>query len=509
MTSNSFYLPWKKKGCCCVLLAFIGVLTLSAEEAGGNPTAKYIQRTMHKLAESTLDRPQTVRILFYGQSIVEQGWCTNFVMTLRRRYPTADIQWRNLAIGGFESPLLVKTAEADLYPYYADLTVFHDYGPTKVVRTMIERLRARTTSEILMYTSHLGDTPADRRPEAFEEKDKRSLELIKIAEDNHCMLVHLRRKWGDYLKANNLKNSYFCPNIHLRFPGPAFEFYSKCLTDDMVVIADSRPDPLSGKVEKFRNLFWYGDNKPKTERRGAFVRHPDGRIDFDFVGNRVVAEAGSSRQCYNCSPTKILLDGREMSTMKELFHHGRVGNLLTWMPLIFHVGSESVPVEETWTLTFVEGTNPFGHPIRFRVDGSVTGFDGEGSSDKDFVSRSGRVKFAAADFHLWQYDYFVRDLEKRSGKRSPARAMPGQWTSWKTYRDFNDRIGAYFHSHEQFLIVSGCANGPHRLTFIPAIPTRPPQIESLIVHTPAGTEPSVVGAEKEAEPVNPDFRPEN
>ena len=38
-----------------------------------NPTAIHIQRTMKALEESTAAKPATVRVLFYGQSIVAQG----------------------------------------------------------------------------------------------------------------------------------------------------------------------------------------------------------------------------------------------------------------------------------------------------------------------------------------------------------------------------------------------------------------------------------------------------
>ena len=54
-------------------------------------TASYgrkIQRTMRLLAESTPEKRNTVRVLFYGQSITEQGWWKIVADDLRARFHT-------------------------------------------------------------------------------------------------------------------------------------------------------------------------------------------------------------------------------------------------------------------------------------------------------------------------------------------------------------------------------------------------------------------------------------
>ena len=50
-----------------------------------NPTAIHIQRTMKALEESTAEKPATVRVLFYGQSIVRQGWTDVLMKMLREK----------------------------------------------------------------------------------------------------------------------------------------------------------------------------------------------------------------------------------------------------------------------------------------------------------------------------------------------------------------------------------------------------------------------------------------
>lgn len=474
----------------------------------GDPTGpRCIQRTMRALEESTAEKPARLRFLFYGQSLVEQGWCTNVVANLLKRYPTAQIEWENRAVGGFESPLLIRAAESDLYPYYADLVFFNDYGSTKLVRTMIERLRARTTSEIVMWTDRIrkGQDPK----EMIGETDARSIDLASIAADNGCMLVHVMRKWCRNLIDKGLDPMhYLADGVHLKAESGAFQLIADCITEDMVRLPGCDALPESGTVTVCP---FTSDILGETAVLAPAVEHEDGSVEFPFEGNRVVAEAVSWRGCYNSSPVKVLLDGKEMSSMKELYHHGRVSGLLSWMPIILHVDSEKAPVAEDWTLTYVEGTDPLGAPIRYRVDGSVTGFDGFGRTDRDFVSDSGRVKILASDFHSWQYDYFVRRNEKRSGTVSPCRAEPGQWTMWRTSADFTDRIGTYLKPRERIVLVSGCSNGRHTLTFVPAIKGKRPMFRSLTVYKPAGTGGAVTDEEREAvakrTPVNPDFDP--
>ena len=420
--------------------------------------ARFISRTMGKLARSTAEHPAEVRILFYGQSITDQKWYRLAVETLQRRYPTAKLDVYNRAIGGFTSDLLIRTAEADLYPLYPDIVFLHDYGPTELVRKIVERIRARTTAEIVMWTSHVcsSEDPAALR----KDYDRRSKDLIRIAADNHCLLVDLRGKWLRMLEETGKKpGDYLADGVHMKEETGAFRAYADFITEDLAYVPYA-PDPMCGTITEC-----------------AFS------TNFTFAGNRVEAVFGDDRNFWKASPTRAFLDGRDMRSMKELFYHDRASSIVSWMPMLLHVGADALPVEEDWTLTFLEGTEREGKPVRYRVDGSVTGFDGEGTSTNDFRSKSGRVTIAAKDFHIWQFKYFGTD-----DHHPELNAHPGQRTFWTTRKTFTDRFDSYHRRGEKRLVVSGCANGEHTLTFVPAIAGRPPQIEKFIVYRPYGTE---------------------
>ena len=128
------------KSLTVVVLTCMAAAVAAAVEK--NPTWGRISRTMERLERSTEANPETVRVLFYGQSIVAQGWGNKYLIpALKKRYPTVKFVAECRAIGGYQSPTLIKTAEADLYPFYPDLLFFHDYGDTKLYTEIVRRAR--------------------------------------------------------------------------------------------------------------------------------------------------------------------------------------------------------------------------------------------------------------------------------------------------------------------------------------------------------------------------------
>jgi hypothetical protein len=124
---------------------------------------------MRLLAESTPEKRNTVRILFYGQSITEQAWWKIVADDLKTRFPHANLVIANRAIGGHASQLLVKTAEADLYPWQPDLLIFHVYGSHDKYEDILRTVRERTCAEILQQNDHV-TKPADLTEETDPAK---------------------------------------------------------------------------------------------------------------------------------------------------------------------------------------------------------------------------------------------------------------------------------------------------------------------------------------------------
>ena len=225
-----------------------------------------VQRTMKALATSTKEKPNTVRILFYGQSITEQKWTDLVLKDLKERFPTANIQAENRALAGFSSQLLVHTAETDLYPFQPDLLVFHVYGAHNTYEDIIRRTRERTSAEILMQTDHV-TKPADFTEETDANKLKpdgkiwdafmNHKHLPEVAKKYQAAICDQRAMWKHYLKENKLEpKALLSDNVHLNAHG---EFLmAEC------VKASLRYDPECKTIpaEAWRSVVEVETNKP-------------------------------------------------------------------------------------------------------------------------------------------------------------------------------------------------------------------------------------------------------
>src|SRR5688572_21663236 len=158
--AHGVYSPMSLRSLFFALIASVATAepTFPPLKSPGDTTGRgaALQRTMTLLESSAIEKRNTVRILFYGQSITEQSWWQRVRQDLLERFPLATLQIENRAIGGHSSQLLHKTAEADLYPFYPDLVIFHVYGAHDRYEDIIRRIRERTTAEVLIQTDHLG-----------------------------------------------------------------------------------------------------------------------------------------------------------------------------------------------------------------------------------------------------------------------------------------------------------------------------------------------------------------
>jgi hypothetical protein len=349
-----------------------------------------IQRAMKLMATSTPQKRNTVKVLFYGQSITEQCWWRQVADYLQRQFPHANLVIENRAIGGHAAQLLVKTAEADLYPFYPDLLIFHVYGSHIEYENIIRRVRERTTADILMQTDHITS-----EEQLDEETDPSKLYpdakiwnafmnhkfLPETARKYGCELADVHNLWKQYLRDYNLKPSQLLRDgVHLNEWG--------CYLMAEIIKSYLRYDP------SFREDEWR--DRVKTYEVGKDVRWRNGKLVLEFEGNRVdaICRKGSPK------PAKVLIDGRPPSNHPELYSFTRTTAYpgSNW-PCLLKVQSKAPLVIEEWTLTITELSSD-GKFCQFRVNGSVTGFDGEGRSDQRFVSQSGRIVIEPDDWNI-------------------------------------------------------------------------------------------------------------
>lgn len=402
-----------------------------------------IQRTMNLLEKSTPLKRNSVRILFYGQSITAQDWWKEVAEFLIMEYPYADLIIENRAIGGFTAPQLVKTAEFDLYPFYPDLLIFHDYGCNSdgSYEEMIRKTRERTTAEIILITNHF----IGRKSDCLESECVR-----KLAVKYSCGLIDMETYWQKLLKRKNLEPSELLSSgPHLNKKGNQYyaEYVKKFFCRNL----------------KFDHIKSYGEVSFIDKQDTSCVRYPgDGSVQIHFTGNRidVIPEEHS---CYiNASPmAEVWIDNRKPSDFQEAYFITRPSAVPYVLWPAFRVLTHNTPlVEEDWTLTVLKST-PDGKEIQFNVFGSVTGEDGEGINTEKFVSNSGRVVIEGGDEWV-----VARALDYKK------KEMPDNYkVTWRIEPHFQDLLSFpdnnFDGTDNAVTLIEGIPNGPHVLRLIP------------------------------------------
>lgn len=418
------------------LLATVAIGLAHANYAASeesNPSVANIQRTMGRIAESTADKPAVVRFQFYGQSITAQPWTKLVEEDLKKRFPSVRFEFFNPAIGGFTSPALIRTADHDLYPWYPDILVFHVYGPVDKYEEIIRRVRQRTTAEIVLWTSHLSaNETLDKNPDA----DARIVAIRDIARRYDCQLIDVRKKWIAYLKEKNLPPSALLgDSVHLNKDG--IKLMASFIAPELARVANLQTTQQAGTVTEL------------SLDAPAVQRDATGKTTLRFTGNRVVAVSGGK----GAGSATVALDGKPMAGQAELWAVSRPSTgPKIWMPAIKQVSFEKPLLKEEWTLTCLPDSAPDGKKIHFKLAGSLTGDDGEGTSDVRFVSKSGRAVIEPADWHLaWSLGYKKLTLPENFQVK------------WKTYPLFTANYEPQPAGAETVL-VQNCSNGPHTLT---------------------------------------------
>ncbi len=358
----------------CILLSIM----VSAQEntfptlnsADYKASGAHIQRTMALLQSSTAEHKNTVRILFYGQSITKQEWWKDVVSDLKNRFPNANIIAENRAIGGFASNLLVTTTPADVYSFYPDLVIFHVYGDHNKYEEIISDIRKNTTAEIALQTDHCGsgDDPAkdDTGWPLFMNKQH----IPAMAKKYNCAIFDVRTGWKKYLLDNKLpQTDLLIDGSHMNKHGNYL--MAELIKRELVVNPEAKDD--------------YTDNMVK-EIPAVFV---DGKCSVDFTGNR--AEIIFDK-VENPGELLVLIDNNKPSEIASCYTFSRPnegpGVDWPWIGVPYRIDSDALPVAENWKIIITEGD---ADEFKYKLSGSVTGDDGEGNSREKFVSTSKRV----------------------------------------------------------------------------------------------------------------------
>ncbi len=416
-----------------------------------------IQRTMTLLATSTPQKRNRVRVLFYGQSVTLNPWWQTVAAHLRESFPDADLEIENRAIGGYGGPMLIKTAEYDLYHYYPDLLIFHVWSgvETGEQEEIIRRVRQRTTAEILLWTSNLrwpGSVPPDGDPQHPD--------VLKVDADDQAISDLYYRLAAEH-------------GLELADVRTGIQRY---IAEHGLVVKDTIRDTVH--PNELGNFLIAQFVMPHLRHDAAFPTAPwgrlvtdvavddervtvgeDGSLSLTFDGNRVDAIAAHTGEQAPGS-ARVLIDGTPPGASGELFYHARPSATpVMGRPAISRIDREASLQAEEWTVTILE-CDVETDILRYSISGSKTGFDGEGDHKTRFVSNSGRV---AIEPGMWMVNWSLR-YQKAT--------MPeGYQVTWQTLPLFVDPYQAPVTDDPAkeyaTTLVQGLSNSEHTVSLIP------------------------------------------
>lgn len=402
-----------------------------------NPSkGRYIARTMHLLETSTPTNRNVVKIAVYGQSISMQKWWKEVRDSLIKRYPYADIEMKNLSLGGFSTQKLWKTTEMDITTYYPDLVIFHCYGSHYDYEKIIRIIRERTIAEMLIQTDHY------TRPDKWSDTVSYHI-LPAFCKKYGLELCDIRRPYIKYLEENRLKPADLLSDaVHLNDQGN--RLFARITLDALVYNAK-----YANEASKSTR-----DYVPKKD----FTVHNE-EIKLSFTGNAV--ELHLNKQA-TADSLHFFIDEKKPSEYPDCYQITRPNNKpnVDWpwaTGAVYGVTYKTPWLLEDWTLTFTRVDSSLNSKsgamqidyFEFDITGSKTGFDGHGNSNEKFVSKSERIVIDPENW--WINESFQ--------KKVPIKA--GYTITFSIFPMFSD--GGLVANQSTLLIARGLPNGKHTL----------------------------------------------
>jgi hypothetical protein len=355
---------------------------------------KSIERSVSLLQNSTAQNPQNFSILFYGQSIVAGLRSDILVDSLRKVFPNVHFSMTNKAIGGFTAPSLIKTANHDVYNENPDLIIFHAYDDKGEIAfdSLIRTIRQRSSADIALFDHHLA---WNVNPESLAAKNKRdsiqSEGIRQIATKYDCKYINVREAWKSYLDEaaigpNILIGNTIDTDVHPNERG-------KKLLRDII---------LSSLLESMETSY----SAERDSLREEISLEGTRKTKINFFGNRV--EIAIDSIIDPNSQVEVLIDGNKPSSFKNSFFVTRPSiGFKSWMPALKLVQlGETRPRAEDWKIVITE-MDRINKKFSYKVEGSITGFDGVGNSETDFISNTERIKINHKDFYLFRIEEII------------------------------------------------------------------------------------------------------
>ncbi len=463
-----------------------------------------LTRTMALLQDSARTR-RPVRIVFLGQSITDQEWTVLLVDALRERYPGAIVEMENHSLGGWFVWRLMRAMYHGTLQSRPDLVVFHAYqGSYDDWERVLSAVKRETSAEIMIRTAHWsgGDWESIEKNPKYPGSNSEETMLRQLAQKYDCELVECRREWCEYGLQHDMADyrsrlkqgikSLVSDGIHLSRKGNVLmaqlyerhfrmNFNGRSWWADRVRWYEATR-PLSDHIDTEIRLEGKGWKPQRVGDFRAYVESSssDDVLKLKFTGTRadVVLAPGKGS-------ARVRIDGKAPAAHN--LYYGTLPKLKIsamsrgGLPGFMRYFTGPAMLEEVWEMQFTRMSDD--GKFKYRLVGSQTGFDGEGKSGSDFVSKSGRIR-------IYKEDFESKDWGATKDDEVPALEKPIIMTwqimprflgalRWKDSGATPPNVTAYSY----ITVVDGLPYGEHELEIIP-VGDGPVAIRGIEVHRP-------------------------
>jgi hypothetical protein len=354
---------------------------------------------------------KSFKIQFYGQSIVQGISPDRFKEKLENRYPKVDFEVLNNAIGSYQAPKLLRTADYDLYPEYPDLLIFHVYGG--IVDGALEELfiniKDRLDSDVVIFDHHLAFRETEKGQQKFtKHHDVNSIAIKELALKYNFGFIGVRDYWKEYLKLNpelNIKD-LLRDHIHPNEDGKALLEW--IIFESIVKAVKENNSIINNRIKK-----------PITE---------DQLFKFEMSGNRLdfIPSPGNVG-----AKISVNVDGKPIEETVGLYAVTRPSGIpgQWWPPFnkIF-LNPDYKHLEEKWKIV-LSNLDLQNKTYDFSLIGETSGFQGKGNSTQNFTSDNGQFQIEITDHSIFP---LLKKLDQNQ--------LEGFEINFKVYPLYNDLI---------------------------------------------------------------------
>ncbi|MDF1660035.1 MAG: SGNH/GDSL hydrolase family protein [Verrucomicrobiales bacterium] len=347
----------------------------------GPEAGQYLALTMHKL-QNGLETNRPLLIWAIGSSYTNMLGSGEFWQEeIPKRFPNApQIRYEKMVGNSCPWQYLRGWARHLVIPDQPDLVITYTLGKPEDLEKLIVELRTQTTADIIVPSIHWRMRGQDMWGKSENSPDQDIEAVREVCRKYDVEFVESRRDWAAYLEENNLPiESLLKDAVHQS------DYGAQIINSN--IFAHFQPDATSSYALESR------------ERVIQAEVGEDGKLSAVFTGTRIDL---IGRKSPEGGTFQVLIDGKTDSETEAFLMSyvlpdpknakvGRGSNPRDQSPHGVILGEDVVPQEWTITMTSDEGD--------YRIEGSVTGVDGEGNAFEAFKSNSGQIEI---DPYLWR-----------------------------------------------------------------------------------------------------------